>query len=141
VDASRPSTFLSTLENAKARIEPWLKLHKHSLDNPNETPEDKKKRLNREGVARFRAKNRVEPVDDPDLAALIKEAKLQASYVTEGRKWLRGVERSAKLAYDAAVGAAKVARAATVSNAEHELTMQITRADAAQALVDDYLNK
>ena len=30
VDASRPSTFLSTLENAKARIEPWLKLHKHS---------------------------------------------------------------------------------------------------------------
>lgn len=138
VDDGPKTTFVDMLEISKARLGPWMAARKVNPHDPNESPEDKAKRLNRERVARWRIKHAEEPIDDPDLAALVRNAKLQADYVTQGRRWLKDVERRAKATYDAAVVSAKQARLDTVSKAEAELAAQIQRAEDAKALVDSY---
>lgn len=131
-------TFVEMLNLMRARLGPWMAANKVNPNDPNESREEREKRLNRERVARHRVRHAEEPEDDPELAALVRDAKLQSEYVTQGRKWLRDVERHAKHTYDAAVAQAKLARTATVSDAEAQLAAQIQRAEDAKALVDAY---
>jgi hypothetical protein len=131
-------TFVQVLDDAKERLRPWMEAKRVSFDNPNESREEKKKRLNREGVARYRANHAPEPSDDPELAELMRACKAAQDNVAKGRAYVKGVERDAKAVYDAAVLAAKVARADTVSAAQAHLLIAEQHGEACLSALTAY---
>jgi hypothetical protein len=137
VDGSEQPRFFSILEWHVKRMREWLVGNRRDPDNPNETKEQREARLNRERVARHRLRHAAGS-DDPELNRLLQVAKAAVDNVTAGRKWIKGAERQAKADMDAAIAAAKAARAATVSSYQQALQLAEQQAHAAQEAVEQY---
>ena len=130
-------TFSATLDWYVDRIKQWLVANRRDPDKPNESKAEREARLNRERVARHRLRN-MPGSDDPELDALIRAAKDAVENAAMGRKWLKGAESQAKIDCDAAIAAAKLARADTVSKARAAVAQAESQAHAAQNALDAY---
>lgn len=137
IHGDTPRSFTHALDWHVDRVKLWLAGTRRDPENPNESKAERDARLNRERVARYRLRNATES-DDPDLNALVRAAKAAVESAAQGRKWLKGVEKQAKSDCDAAIAAAKLARADTVSKAIAAVEAAEVQAHAAQSALDAY---
>lgn len=138
----KPQTFAQSLDFFHERLRSWARANNHDPDNLNETKEERNRRLSRERMRKKRAKDSEVDVTDPgemDLLRAVREAK---ENLKAGKAWVRGQEEAAKLAYDAAVAQAKLARSATVSSAHAWVDQASRKVDEAERALESYhINK
>lgn len=127
-------TFAAYMDFVWDKVANWMRSQRMDPDNPNETPEERAKRKNREGVAKHRLLKRLA---DPDTAPEIYHAQMAVQHAGAMRKWLRDVERIAKDTYDGAVASAKLAKLATISEAKEQVAQAELAASNAQAAIDN----
>jgi len=130
----------SFAEHLQARVD-TVKAHVRAkggdTENPNETSEERARRKNRERQAKFLIAHRPGS-DDPAHNALIEDAKLQASTLTEWKAYLRKYVKEQKLECAAAERAAKQRRDDNIRAAEQAIVDQETRMLAAKDAVIAY---
>lgn len=130
-------TFESRLGWYVVRIKEWITEQGGNVDNPNETAEERAKRKNRERQRAWQLRH-AEGSDDPELHALIQAAKHEAEQLSLAKAWLKGHLAELRSTEQAAIAAAKAARANGVSAAEAAVADQQKRMLDAKALVDAY---
>lgn len=130
-------TFAQALEARKEKVMGWMRAQRMDPENPNETAEERKRRMTRERQRAFKLRN-AEGSDDPALHTLIMKAKQEAETLSKARAWLKGELAEAKGAEAAAIAAAKAARAKRVSDAEKWVAGQEQIMLTAKAAVDAY---
>lgn len=132
-----PFTFAQRLDWAHDNILRWMEQNKVDPNNPNETKDERKARLNREAVKRHRQRNAIAKSEDPMEQQLTDAVRTLARSVQAGRSWAKTAEADAKRVRDAAIEAAKAQCVSTISgaraavaNEEHKLTLAQAELDA-----------
>jgi len=134
----RAWTFGERLDWLYGNILRWMEANKVDPDNPNETPAERKARLNRERVRAHRQRTMQGKCDDPEEERLTEQVRQAALSLQAGRSWIKKEEAEAKQVREAAIEAAKAACAtrisagrAAVANAQYVLGQ-------AQSALDGY---
>lgn len=107
--------------------------------NPNETPEEKAARKNRERVARWRVRHSNTNTDDHTLNALRLAAKRADANAAQGKQWLKGEIQQAKLDMEAAITQSKLERTQRVACAEAAVQEAQEAARRAKQALESYL--
>lgn len=134
------ATFAQALEARVERVKSWMSTKRMDPDNPNETKEERAKRMNRERQRAWQLRHS-EGSEDPELNALLKAARHESEQFSQAKAWMKGEIAAAKRAEQAAVLAAKEARSERVSAAEIAVAGQEKRMLDAKAVVDAYKAK
>lgn len=130
-------TFIEHLEFLQERVRKWCKHNRIDPNNPNETATEKALRLNRERVARHRLRH-MSDSDDPELQPLLTAAKTAELNASQGRKWLAGAIRQAKLECSKAIADAKALRESQIINHTAAVAAAELAAANAKAALDAY---
>lgn len=131
-------TFRVALDTSVARMRAWAEATGLNPDNPNETSKERSNRKTAERMRRYRARVSDTDIQDPEEMALVRAVRVAKDNLAAGRAWVKMQEDAAKTAYDAAIAAAKLARATTVSNAQAYLQPASQAVDVAQAALDQH---
>lgn len=138
VDPSNARTFAQELDFWWQRCRQWLADKNYDPDNPNETPKERANRLAAARMRKYRGRIAEVDIQDPDEMALVRALRAAQENHKAGKAWVRGQEDAAKHAYDAAIGAAKLARSQTVSNAQSHLKVAADMVVEAERALDAY---
>lgn len=142
VDPSKRNTFARSLDIMVARMRAWAEVAGLNPDNPNESKKERSNRLAAERMRRYRGRIADTDIQDPEEMALVRAVKAAKDNLAAGRAWVKMQEDAAKAAYDAAIGAAKLARAQTVSNAQAHLQVARESVETAERALESYrINK
>lgn len=132
-----PPTFADALEARVERVKSWMATKRMDPDNPNETREERAKRMNRERQRAWQLRQ-TGASDDPELNALMEAARHESEQLSAAKAWMKREIAAAKGAEGVAIAAAKGARAARVSAAEEAVAGQEKRMLDAKAVLDAY---
>lgn len=131
-------SFGQRLDQQYALIEAWMINNGVDPTRPNESKEERDKRLNRERVARHRQRNKMPTSDDPREIELVARLRDAANNVQAGKAWLRNRESTHKAVRDVALAEAR----ATCANAIAADRAHVTEAEKAlldaQTALDQY---
>lgn len=133
-------TFAEALGERVERVKGWMRTQRMDADNPNETREERAKRMNRERQRNFKLRH-AENVDDPDLQALVLAAKNEADQLQAARTWAKNYVGVVRNKYDSAVAQAKLDKTASLDWAAQWLATQEQRVQDAKHAVDAYKNQ
>jgi len=131
------TTFAQRLDAFVRKAESAIVIKGGDPKNPNETPEERAKRKNREKQARWRLRNTASS-EDPAENALIETLKSEAAKLAEWKAYLRHYVKEQKLVCDSAVRVAKQARDNNISAAEKAIVDQEARMVAAKDALSNY---
>lgn len=134
-------TIQLLLDDAVFDVRKWLEDNGGNPDEPNETKEERDKRLNRARVAKHRALNQSEFTDDPVLNNMIIAMKNAERNAAQGRKWLKGEIKQAKVDMDAAIAKARLDRADRVQRAEQAVALAESQAEGAREAIAQYKSR
>lgn len=130
-------TFSQRLQIQADHARTWVSERGGNVDNPNESKEERARRKNRERQRAWQMRN-AEGSDDPELHRLIQLAKHEAEQLTQAKAWLKRELSAARVAEQAAIAAAKAARANRISELESAVAGQEKAMLDAKAIVDAY---
>lgn len=80
-----PITFATALNTLAANVVVWLESEKRNVANPNESKDERRKRLNRERVGRHRDESKMRETASPEKIAKVEEAEAYLAVVKEQR--------------------------------------------------------
>lgn len=131
----KPAQSLNdVLDQYVDRVKVWIVENKLNVDNPNETKEERGRRLNRERQRRYQAgvgKN-------PEMASLSATAAQELESLKVGKAWLREEKKLAKAAEREALKEVRLAYNARVKAAELAVEAQEERLQKARDAINNY---
>lgn len=137
-----PLSFEASLKAQYGRFREWCAKAGKDPDNLDETPDERAKRKSRERMRRKRSRDAETDCQDESEVALLRAVRAAKENAKAGNTWFKGVEATAKTAYDAAVDRAKLARTQTVSAARvHVIAADTAVSEAERALSEYRLSK
>ena len=132
-------TFAQRTDWYIERITTWMLNNKIDPANPRESKEDRRKRKNREAVARHRQKHTGDSGGiDPEYDVLAIALRTEAASLSAGKQWLRDEEVAAKLARDREMMEVKERCAKRIATAHMHVAEQQKRVTNAQIAFDQY---